>query len=160
MLGRVLRGLTMSGVSQEITYLKVEHDGEQSLLVAPVGVALRDALLANGISPYTSVTKRLNCGGRGLCATCGVRFVDDTFDTGDRNEGDDADDANDGCGASTVPAPDHWHDSLAARFGYPRLSCQIDVEGDMHIEIPEKIVWGSRRPGGHGDNESGEGIVR
>ena len=43
----------MSGGSVKIAYVRVEHDGEESLLVVPVGTTLRDALLANGISPYT-----------------------------------------------------------------------------------------------------------
>jgi Na+-transporting NADH:ubiquinone oxidoreductase subunit NqrF len=30
---------------------------------------------------------------------------------------------------------------------HPRLSCQITVEDDVTVEIPEKIVWGRREPG-------------
>lgn len=41
-------------------------------LVVPHGVNLRRALLNAGLSPYATVTRQLNCGGRGLCATCGV----------------------------------------------------------------------------------------
>jgi len=128
----------MSGASRDIASLRVEHDGEQSLLVAPTGTVLRDVLLANGVSPYTKVTKHLNCSGRGLCATCGVRFVDDEPGAG----------SGIGSSGNEEPAPDHWHDSLAAGFDYPRLSCQIEVERDMHIEIPEKVLWGSRRTDG------------
>ena len=106
----------MTGTSQSIAYLTVSHDGEESLLVVPVGAVLREVLLANGISPYTWYTERYNCGGRGLCVTCGVRF------------------------AASEPIPEHWHDRLAARFGYPRLSCQITVEEDMTVRIPEKAV--------------------
>jgi Na+-transporting NADH:ubiquinone oxidoreductase subunit NqrF len=40
--------------------------------------------------------------------------------------------------------PRHWHDRLAARFGYPRLSCQVTVEDDLLVELPDKLVWGSR----------------
>ena len=47
--------------------------------------------------------------------------------------------------------PEYWHDSLAAWFGYPRLSCRIDVENDVHATIPEKAVWGSRRPSAERD---------
>jgi len=85
------------------------------------GDNLRETLLAHGVSPYTSVTRRLNCGGRGLCATCGV-WIDEA-----------------------APAPEHWHDRLAADFGYPRLSCQITVETDMTIRLVEdKVIWGGR----------------
>ncbi|POG57227.1 2Fe-2S iron-sulfur cluster-binding protein [Haloferax marisrubri] len=84
------------------------------------GTVLRDALLDAGISPYARLTKRVNCGGRGLCATCGVRV------------------------RSGEPTADHWHDDLAARFGYPRLSCQIHVDESMTVELVEKEVWGGR----------------
>jgi ferredoxin len=139
----------MSGASQDIAYLRVEHEEREDgrLLVAPVGATLRDVLLANGLSPYTRVTERLNCGGRGLCATCGVRFVGDGPTESATAEPDD-----DGGGKrSDAPRPEHWHDELAARFGFPRLSCRIEVEGDMHVRIPEKVVWGSRRPEEAGD---------
>jgi Na+-transporting NADH:ubiquinone oxidoreductase subunit NqrF len=99
------------------------RDGEETtVLTAPAGTTLRDLLLEAGLSPYTRVTERANCGGRGLCATCGVRIRSD------------------------APVPTHWHDRLARRFGYPRLSCQVTVEGDMTVELPEKLVWGGREP--------------
>jgi hypothetical protein len=42
--------------------------------------------------------------------------------------------------------PGHWHDRLAERFGYPRLSCQVTVEQDMVVWLlPEKRIWGGRR---------------
>ncbi|WP_148416816.1 2Fe-2S iron-sulfur cluster-binding protein [Haloferax sp. KTX1] len=84
------------------------------------GTVLRDALLDAGLSPYARLTKRVNCGGRGLCATCGVRV------------------------RSGEPTSDHWHDDLAARFGYPRLSCQLRVDEPMTVELVEKVVWGGR----------------
>lgn len=96
-------------------------DGEtETELVVKRGRVLRDVLLEAGFSPYSRLTDRANCGGRGLCATCGVRVVADV-------------------------EPDHWHDRLAARFGYPRLSCQIAVDRDLRVELVEKVVWGSRR---------------
>jgi ferredoxin len=138
----------MSGASRDIAYLRVEHEGgeDESLLVAPIGATLRDVLLANGISPYTAITERLNCGGRGLCATCGVQFV-----SGRAAESATAEADEDGSEDSHTPRPEHWHDELAARFGFPRLSCRIEVEEDMHVRIPEKVVWGSRRAGDGGD---------
>jgi len=45
------------------------------------------------------------------------------------------------------PPPRHWHDRLAARWGYPRLSCQITVDRPLTVFLlPEKRVWGSRQP--------------
>jgi ferredoxin len=96
-------------------------DGERVhiLTVAP-GTNLRRALLDADLSPYAPLTRRANCGGRGLCATCGVAIDD-------------------------APDPAHWHDRLAARFGYPRLSCQVTVEQDMTVRLlPDKRVWGRR----------------
>ena len=95
-------------------------DGTRAVDVA-AGTVLRDALLGAGLSPYAAVTRRANCGGRGLCATCGVWL-------------------------RPAPAPTHWHDRLAEAWGYPRLSCQVTVEGDLDVEVPDKVVWGRRRP--------------
>ena len=87
------------------------------------GVNLRRVLLREGMSPYAPIPKRLNCGGRGLCATCGVWI----------EQGE--------------PVPTHWHDKIGNRFGYPRLSCQIVVDEDMIVRlIPEKWIWGRRKP--------------
>lgn len=91
------------------------------ILVVLHGANLRQALLDHGLSPYAVLTQRANCGGRGLCATCGV-----WFEAGE-------------------PAPSHWHDELAARFAYPRLSCQITVNADMIIRLlADKHIWGKR----------------
>lgn len=105
----------------DVVYVRVDDGGEEHLLTAPAGATLRDVLVDAGLSPYTRVTERLNCGGRGLCATCGVRL----------DEG---------------PAPDHWHDVLADRWGYPRLSCQVRLDGDVQVRLVEKVVWGAREP--------------
>lgn len=86
------------------------------------GTSIRDALLENDISPYAKITRRMNCGGSGLCATCGILFEEE----------------------SPVPKPVHWHDKLAANYGYPRLSCQIIVDRDYEIRLPKKYIWGSR----------------
>jgi len=92
-------------------------------LDVPHGANLRRVLLDAGLSPYTSLTRRANCGGRGLCATCGVLL---------------------GAGA---PPPRHWHDKLAARWGYPRLSCLVSVEGPLTVRLDDhKRVWGRRDP--------------
>jgi len=37
---------------------------------------------------------------------------------------------------------------LAARFGYPRLSCRITVTGDLTVRlVTDKRIWGRRDPG-------------
>jgi len=84
---------------------------------------LRRALLDAGLSPYAALTRQRNCGGRSLCTTCGVWFEEAT------------------------PPPEHWHDQLAARFGYPRRSCQITVTHDLVIRlVTDKRIWGRRDP--------------
>lgn len=96
---------------------KIIHEIE-----AEYGSNLRKVLMDAGLSPYGSVSGRANCGGRGICATCGV-----WIEAGE-------------------PDPTHWHDKAANLFGYPRLSCQIRVEADMVIHLVEdKIMWGPRR---------------
>jgi len=104
---------------ERVVVTAYDRVGEEHRLTTDPGTNLRRLLLDHGLSPYTRVTERANCGGRGLCATCGVRLLDD------------------------VP-PAHWHDALADRFGYPRLSCQLTVEDDLTVAIPEKVVWGRR----------------
>ncbi len=99
------------------------HDGSvwHTLHVAP-GTNLREALLQHDLSPYTAITQYANCGGRGLCATCGV-WIEDAM------------------------PPTHWHDQLAARYGYPRLSCQIVVDRPLTVRLlPDKRIWGRRDP--------------
>lgn len=95
------------------------------VLTVEVGANLRRTLLDADLSPYAALTQRLNCGGRGLCATCGVWVV---------NSEDEP------------PTPDHWHDWLAQRYGYPRLSCQIAIDRDLTVYlIPDKRIWGDRK---------------
>lgn len=107
-----------------MTYtLQIMMDKQVLMLEAPPGSNLREVLLAAKISPYTALTRVANCGGRGLCATCGV-----WIETGE-------------------PAPQHWHDRIGSRFGYPRLSCQVTVDNPMTIRIlTDKWIWGGRKP--------------
>lgn len=113
-------GLDAVDADTERVSVTVRHVGGETVVEARPGRTLRDVLLEHGLSPYTRLTDRVNCGGRGLCATCGVRL-------------------------RAGPAPEHWHDRLADRFGYPRLSCQIEVREGMIVELDEeKVVWGAR----------------
>lgn len=106
--------------SAELTIL---HNDETITLRVPVGSNLRRVLLDSGLTPYAWATRQLNCGGRGLCATCGVDV------------------------RSAPPTAMHWHDQLAARFRYPRLSCQITLAAPLTVRImTEKWVWGRRQP--------------
>jgi ferredoxin len=101
--------------------LKIMMDDEEKVLTVPHGANLRRTLLRTGLSPYAALTRYANCGGRGLCATCGVWI----------EEGE--------------PMPSHWHDRIGNRFGYPRLSCQITIERDMTVRLlTEKWIWGRR----------------
>ena len=102
--------------------IHVLHDETETLLEVEHGANLRRELLRVDLSPYTPLTRVANCGGRGICATCGVWFEAGT------------------------PEAIHWHDKLAARFGYPRLSCQIEVTEDMTVQIlDDKVIWGPRK---------------
>ena len=101
--------------------LTIYTGAETITLQVEPGANLRQTLLDNGLTPYVTLTRRANCGGRGICATCGV-WID------------------------APPKPTHWHDKAAHTFGYPRLSCQIVVEQDMTVRlIPEKWIWGGRK---------------
>ena len=107
--------------SDDATLTVETPDGETRHLTASEGAVLRDVLLDAGLSPHGRYARRVNCGGRGLCATCGVRL-------------------------ETPPDPEHWHDDLADRYGYPRLSCQLEVRDGMAVTLLDKRVWGDRDP--------------
>jgi ferredoxin len=107
------------GSEDAVTVVVVDGEDRHELTVSPEQT-LRKALLDADLSPYARLTERANCGGRGLCATCGVRVHEDV-------------------------EPTHWHDALAAWFGYPRLSCQLEVTEGLVVELDrEKRVWGGR----------------
>jgi len=103
----------------------VRVDDCEETFAVPAGTNLRRALLDAGFEVYAPAARVANCGGRGLCATCGVRVQ--------TPEG-------------AAPAADHWHDTLAARYGYPRLSCQLAVEEPLIVELVEKRYWGQLLP--------------
>ena len=100
----------------------VREGGRENTIEVESGANLRRALLDAGFDVYGTVSRATNCGGRGLCGTCGVRFDDDP------------------------PTPSHWHDAAAERFGYPRLSCQLTVDDDCTVQVPEKLLWGQLVP--------------
>lgn len=109
----------MSEHTHTLTVLCAE---ETHILTVPHSSNLRQILLDADLSPYATLPQTFNCGGRGLCATCGVRIIENT------------------------PAPQHWHDKAANAFGYPRLSCQITIEADMIVRLlTEKMIWGNRK---------------
>jgi ferredoxin len=110
---------TYESDSYTLTVLK---DGHTFRLRAEPGANLRKILLDAGLSPYAPLTRRFNCGGRGICATCGVWIL------------------------SPEVRPTHWHDRLAKRYGYSRLSCQVSIHCDMRIRLDTgKRIWGSRQ---------------
>jgi ferredoxin len=109
--------------SDSIAITVCKKGDETTHLVEP-GSNLREELLKKGYEVYGSISKRANCGGRGLCATCGVRL-----------------DGPDG-----APKATHWHDSTAQKWGYPRLSCQVTVDEPLSVTIVDKMVWGQLLP--------------
>lgn len=72
------------------------------------GANLRATLQKNDLSPHDSITSRINCHGKGVCALCSVRID------------------------SSEPKPKQWLDSLTAKFGW-RVSCQVAVEQDLTV---------------------------
>ncbi len=127
--GRAIQGVNLAAPLlvpvDETVAVTVQTDGEEQELTVARGTNLRKALLDAGFAVYAPAAKVANCGGRGLCATCGVR-VSTT--------------------AGDAPAATHWHDALAARYGYPRLSCQLTVEEPLTVELMEKRYWGQLLP--------------
>jgi len=107
-------------MGEEIPVTVIADNGETTIQVER-GEILRDALLDRGFQVYGRVSKYANCGGRGLCATCTVEV-------------------------DPAPEPTHWHDAAAVRFGYPRLSCCIEVEEPMTVRLLDKYVWGQVLP--------------
>ncbi len=137
----------MASVSDSIP-VTVISDEEKTVIETEQGTVLRDLLLEHGFSVYRlsrpmvgwecptnpreasgldpeavhgSASQHANCGGRGLCGTCGVELT-------------------------PSPEPEHWHDRAAARFGYPRLSCCVTVTEPMQVQLLEKHVWGQLLP--------------
>ena len=110
----------MKDVSKQVK-LTVWKNRMKYEFLLPAGKNLRKVLIEKGVSPYSAFNNKINCRGNGLCATCGVFVMD------------------------SDPTPTHWHDRIARAFGYPRLSCQIEIREDMEIEIPPKWIWGKRR---------------
>jgi ferredoxin len=108
-------------MGETVSVRVIDGDSETTLAVDR-GRVLRDVLLEHGFGVYGSVSQHANCGGRGLCGTCGVRV-------------------------DPAPEPTHWHDRIANRFGYPRLSCRLTVEEPMTVELLDKYVWGQIAPG-------------
>jgi ferredoxin len=108
-------------MSETVPVTVVEGEAETTVEIER-GRVLRDALLERGFGVYGTVSRHANCGGRGLCGTCGVAV-------------------------DPAPEPSHWHDRAARRFGYPRLSCCLTVEEPMTVELLDKHVWGQITPG-------------
>ncbi|NHN47936.1 2Fe-2S iron-sulfur cluster binding domain-containing protein [Halostella sp. JP-L12] len=107
-------------MDEEVPITVVTGTGETTVEVER-GTNLREALLERGFPVYGTLSRHANCGGRGLCSTCTVEV-------------------------DPAPEPTHWHDAAAVRFGYPRLSCCIDVEEPMMVKLLDKHVWGQVFP--------------
>ena len=90
-------------MDESVPVTVVDGDEETTLSVAE-GRVLRDALLEAGFDVYGAVSRQANCGGRGLCGTCGVRLAN-------------------------PPAPEQWHDA-AADGGAPDDADSDEEPGD------------------------------
>lgn len=88
------------------------NDGSREFTVQG-GQTLNEALDDNGISI------RVACGGRGICGTCKLRVL----------EG----------GGQILPSEEACLDREELIDGY-RLSCLIQIQEDMKIEVPEKCL--------------------
>jgi ferredoxin len=107
-------------MSESIPVTVISGD-EQTTIEVERGATLREALLQRGFPVYGTVSQYANCGGRGLCSTCTVEV-------------------------DPAPEPTHWHDAAAVRFGYPRLSCCIEVDRPLTVRLLEKHIWGQVLP--------------
>ncbi|MDS0474848.1 2Fe-2S iron-sulfur cluster binding domain-containing protein [Natrinema sp. 1APR25-10V2] len=101
--------------------VRVITGGEERIIEVEPGANLRDSLLEHDLPVYGTLSQYANCGGRGLCSTCTVEVA-------------------------PAPEPTHWHDAAAVRFGYPRLSCCIEVKESMTVRLLDKHVWGQVFP--------------
>ncbi|MFN7210438.1 MAG: 2Fe-2S iron-sulfur cluster-binding protein [Aggregatilineales bacterium] len=109
----------LAGAGPEVEAIESFFGSGQGQTLLRLEIEARRALLEAGISPHGKLSRRANCGGRGLCATCGVWIESDQ------------------------PPPQHWHDKIGAAFGYPRLACQISVRAPLSVRlVPNKIMWG------------------
>ena len=108
----------MRSTSRQFSIRVYDSNGELLASISGLkGEILRQVLISNHLSPHAKATSRLNCFGNGICATCGVFIKQEV-------------------------TAQHWHDKLAKRFCYPRLSCQVKIDADLDIMIPKKLVWG------------------
>ncbi len=101
--------------------VRVVMGDEETTIRVEVGTNLREALLEHELPVYGTLSRYANCGGRGLCSTCTVEV-------------------------DPAPEPRHWHDAAAVRFGYPRLSCCLEVEEPMTVRLLDKHIWGQVLP--------------
>lgn len=102
-----------------ITY--VQADGKRMVVEVPVGTSLMEGAMQSGVRGIYA-----DCGGSASCATCHV-YIDASF------------------AARVAPASETELELLtgvaAERHPNSRLSCQIDVTGDLEgllVTIPEK----------------------
>lgn len=105
-------GLTLAErVFRNYGQCKITINGEKTLTVEG-GSDLLSALVAEKIFIPSA------CGGRSTCAMCKVRVVE---------------------GGGSILPTEEPHLSAGERQNQVRLSCQVKVRGDLHIEIPEEL---------------------
>lgn len=83
------------------------------------GQSLRDVLLGSGLDVYGGKAKLTNCGGGGVCGTCGVGVIAEDWEE----------------------RPAFEAQKLKKYDSTCRLSCNTKVEGDCEVIIsPPKIA--------------------
>jgi len=100
-----------SNAGTETYTVTVQTDDKETQLDVEAGTVLREALWEAGHPPHNSITKLVNCGGRGHCAMCAVDVV----------EGD--------------PPSTGVLDTLLSVAGLGRVSCTIPVDRDMTVRL-------------------------
>lgn len=54
-------------------HVAASEPGTHRVLIVPLGMNLRKALLENGLTPYRGSFRKVNCQGLGVCGSCKVR---------------------------------------------------------------------------------------
>ncbi|MCG2621356.1 2Fe-2S iron-sulfur cluster-binding protein [Arthrobacter sp. I2-34] len=98
----------------------IQPDGMQTVLEADTGTSVMRTAAANGVPGIVA-----ECGGSAMCATCHV-YVEDAYLDGLPEVSEVEDEMLD-CTAS-------------ARCANSRLSCQLNIESDIAVRIPEAQV--------------------
>ena len=102
---------------------------EKKTIEVEYGANLRTVAIENGIELYPGIHALLNCRGFGLCHTCRVRCKNDTMKNASRRRPWER---------LQELSPLSWY---AVGDDEVRLSCQMQVLGDLEIETKPTFNW-------------------